>query len=243
MNANDHAPAGQSDVLRSAWKRMVELDLQSSKISKQSMQLRRWVAILGVVATFLAIITNELRGEVYYIVEQILRGLLILVPIVISGMAAYANKFFGGANGLVMRAGSEEIKKEIYLYRTVLRNHPERDKWLSRRMTTIQRRTYKSLGGELIIEPYEGKLPPYYNPDDPNTNKESTDPTENGQNSEQDITNGDKNIGGNSPDTPGSERYQSPAGCGCDAQSPVTFSLLLFLLFLFPLARRRRTRA
>ncbi len=169
MNANDHAPAGQSDVLRSAWKRMVELDLQSSKVSKQSMQLRRWIAILGVVATFLAIVTNEVRGEVYPLVEQILRGFLILVPIVISGMAAYANKFFGGANGLVMRAGSEEIKKEVYLYRTVLRNHPDRNRWLSRRMTTIQRRTYKSLGGELIIESYEGKLPMYYNPDDPNS--------------------------------------------------------------------------
>ncbi|GAB4579831.1 MAG: hypothetical protein Fur0022_25700 [Anaerolineales bacterium] len=177
MNASDHAPAGQSDVLRSAWKRMTELSLQSSKISKQSTQLRKWIAILGVVATFLAILTNELRGEVYPIVEQILRGALIIVPIIISVMAAYTNKFFGGANGLVMRAGAEEIKKEIYLYRTVLRNHPERDKWLSRRLTTIQRRTYKSLGGELIIEPYEGKLPKDYNPDDPNSDPGFTDLT------------------------------------------------------------------
>lgn len=175
MNASEHAPAGQSDVLRSAWKRMTELDLQSSKVSKQSVQLRKWIAILGVVATFLAIITNELRGEVYEVVEQLLRGLLITVPIIISVMAAYTNKFFGGANGLVMRAGAEEIKKEIYLYRTVLRQHPERDKWLSRRLTTIQRRTYKSLGGELIIEPYEGKLPMYYNPDDPNSDPGFTD--------------------------------------------------------------------
>ena len=177
MNASDHAPAGQSDVLRSAWKRMTEMDLQSSKISKQSTQLRKWIAILGVVATFLAIITNELRGEVIDVVEQILRGLLILVPIIISFTAAYNNKFFGGANGLVMRAGSEEIKKEIYLYRTVLRNHPDRDRWLSRRMTTIQRRTYKSLGGELIIEAYEGKLPMYYNPDDPNSDPGFSDLT------------------------------------------------------------------
>ena len=177
MNASDHAPAGQSDVLRSAWKRMVELDLQSSKLNKQSIQLRKWIAILGVVATFLAIITNELRDEVYEVIEQILRGLLILVPIAISVIAAYSNKFFGGANGFVMRAGTEEIKKEIYLFRTVLRNHPERDKWLSRRLTTIQRRTYKSLGGELIIDAYEGKLPKYYNPDDPNSDPGFTDLT------------------------------------------------------------------
>ena len=169
MNASDHAPAGQSDVLRSAWKRMVELDRQSSKVSKQSTQLRRWIAILGVVATFLAIVTNEFSDDVQPWFAQVMRVALIAVPIVISVIAAFSNKFFGGSNGLVMRAGSEEIKKEIFLYRTVLRNHPDRDRWLSRRLTTIQRRTYKSLGGELIIEPYEGKLPPYYNPDDPNS--------------------------------------------------------------------------
>jgi hypothetical protein len=169
MNASDHAPAGQSDVLRSAWKRMVELDLQSSKASRQSNQLRRWIAILGVVATFLAIVVNEFSDDVVPWFSQTMRVMLIAVPIFISVIAAYSNKFFGGASGLSMRAGAEEIKKEIYLYRTALRNHPERDKWLSRRLTTIQRRTYKSLGGELIIDPYEGKLPQYYNPDDPNS--------------------------------------------------------------------------
>ena len=169
MNASDHAPAGQSDVLRSAWKRHTELDLQSSKLSKQSTQLRKWIAILGVVATFLAIVTNEYSDNVQPWSAQIMRIALISVPIIISVLAAYTNKFFGGANWLVMRAGAEEIKKEIYLYRTVLRNHSERDRWLSRRLTTIQRRTYKSMGGELIIDPYEGKLPMYFNPDDPNS--------------------------------------------------------------------------
>ena len=169
MNASDHAPEGQSDVLRSAWKRHTELDLQSLKLSKQSTQLRKWIAILGVVATFLAIVTNEYSDNVQPWSAQIMRIALISVPIIISVLAAYTNKFFGGANWLVMRAGAEEIKKEIYLYRTVLRNHSERDRWLSRRLTTIQRRTYKSMGGELIIDPYEGKLPMYFNPDDPNS--------------------------------------------------------------------------
>lgn len=188
MNATDHAPAGQSDVLRSAWKRKTELDLQASKLSKQQVQLRKWIAILGVVATILAIVNNQFDSLSLYIVpwatfennhvtnplwldyvKQIFHIALIAVPIIISVLAAYTNKFFGGPNWLVMRAGAEEILKEIYLYRTVLRNHPEKDKWLSRRLTTIQRRTYKSLGGELIIETYDGKLPMYYNPDDPNS--------------------------------------------------------------------------
>lgn len=196
MNANDHAPAGQSDVLRSAWKRKTELDLQASRLSKQQMQLRKWVAILGVVATILAIVNNQFDTLALYIVptatfannhvtnpiwldyiKQTFHISLIAVPIIISVLAAYTNKFFGGPNWLVMRAGAEEILKELYLYRTVLRNHSERDKWLSRRLTTIQRRTYKSLGGELIIETYDGKLPMYYNPDDPNSDPGFSDLT------------------------------------------------------------------
>lgn len=177
MNATDHAPAGLSDVLRSAWKRYAELDLQAIKLSRQSLQLRRWIAILGVVATFLAIVTNEFSDDVQFWFAQVMRVSLIAVPIIISVLAAFTNKFYGGTNWLVMRAAAEEIRKEIYLYRTILRNHPERDRWLSRRLTTIQRRTYKSLGGELIIEPYEGKLPPYHNADDPHSDPGFTDLT------------------------------------------------------------------
>ncbi|MCB9639276.1 MAG: VWA domain-containing protein [Myxococcales bacterium] len=82
------------------------------------------------------------------------------------------------------------------------------------------------------------------NPDEPTSNKETDPNNETGGNSEQGNNPGnEKVIGGNSPDGQGSDRYQTPGGCGCQGQSPLSFSFLLFVLFLLPLVRRRRERA
>ncbi len=68
-----------------------------------------------------------------------------------------------------MRAGSEEVWKDIYIYRTVLANSPKRNRWLSNRLAVILRQVYKSSGNKLDTEPYTGKIPVHYYSDDPNS--------------------------------------------------------------------------
>ena len=160
-----------SDVLRSAWKRFAELDKTAMKMTRQHHNLRRSMAVLGVVATLLAVVLEQMSRmaltDTARFMSEMLRFLLIMLPITISVIAAYINKFLGNGEWLTLRAAAEELQKEIYLYRTVLQGHPDRTHWLSHRMTDIMRRVYKSMGGQLVLENYEGPLPPYHDPKNP----------------------------------------------------------------------------
>jgi hypothetical protein len=67
-----------------------------------------------------------------------------------------------------LRAGAEEILKEIYTYRTVMKTNPNRNKWLNGRVSNIQRKVHRSLGGEVVVKPYTGQnINPRYYPDSP----------------------------------------------------------------------------
>ncbi len=51
---------------------------------------------------------------------MIVKVLFIAIPVVASIFAAFATKFYSNGSWLIYRAGAEEIKKEIYIYRTIL---------------------------------------------------------------------------------------------------------------------------
>jgi len=157
----------RSPILELAWTRYAHFDAASLSRTKQHMELRKWVTILGVSATLFAILTQIYPDNFPAILGLVLKFFLIAIPLASSGLAAFANKFFGGGDWLVMRAGAEEIQKEIFIYRTVLKNHPDRRAWLEKRLAEIQRNVYRGLGGEMVLKPYTGSIPPYDDPDDP----------------------------------------------------------------------------
>lgn len=165
----DQTNTYSSDILRSAWKRFAELDAAASRMNNQHNNLRKWTAILGVVATLLAVFLEQISKidpfPNFDLTVGGLRIILITLPITISVLAAYINKFLGSGEWLTLRAAAEEVLKEIYLYRTVLQWHPERSKWLAHRLTTVLRRVYRSMSGQLVLDSFKGQLPPYYNPD------------------------------------------------------------------------------
>ncbi|MBL1127767.1 MAG: SLATT domain-containing protein, partial [Chloroflexi bacterium] len=162
-------------ILEKAWMHHAELDTNADRLNKRHLKLRKWVISLGIVATFLAIITDiissqcpqGINADTCQGVRAVLRILLILTPLVGSMIAAFTSRELGDGRWLSMRAGAEEIKKEIYIYRTVLSHHPQRNKWLSNRLAYIQRQVFKASGRRLDTEPYKGVLPLYYSPDDP----------------------------------------------------------------------------
>lgn len=155
-------------ILDIAWNHFAQLDEASSKRTKKYMRMRRWIAILGVLATLLAILSQLFPYE-SGLAGVIIRGLLIITPILASALAAYTSSSFVNGDWLISRAGAEEILKEIYSYRTILQNSPTRRTWLEKRLVEIQRSVYRGMNGELTMDTYTGQLPPKsrYSPSDP----------------------------------------------------------------------------
>jgi hypothetical protein len=156
-------------ILKTAWTRYAQLDALSSKHSKPHYSWRRRIAILGVLAALFAVVTQAYSNYLPASVGWLLKFLLIVTPITASVLAAFVNKFYDGNEWLVSRAGAEEILKEIYMYRTFFKNKADRRAWLENRLASIQRKVFRGLAGELVLDKAPAKIPPYYYPDDPNS--------------------------------------------------------------------------
>lgn len=162
--------APKAPILEIAWTRYANLDLAADKRTKGFYDIRKWIIYLGVLATFFAILTQLLYPDGGGgIPGIILKVFFIATPVLASVLAAFATKFYSNGAWLIYRAGSEEIKKEIYLYRTILQKKKERRAYLEKRLGEIQKQLYRSLNGEFAFEGYNGPLPSNYNPNDPNS--------------------------------------------------------------------------
>ena len=158
-------------ILNVAWERYAQFDRISFDRTRRHIRARRWIVLLGVLATLFAILTDAYPASFPALGGLALKFFLILTPIAGAVLAAFVNKFYGGGDFLVLRAGAEEILKEILTYRTILQGSPERRAWLEKRLADIQRTVYRGLGGEMVLKTYHGPLPPYYDPKDPNSDE------------------------------------------------------------------------
>jgi len=151
-------------ILQIAWARFSELDINALARSKSHIDKRRWIALLGVLTTLFAILAQLFTEGLFSLIIKIF---LIATPLIASSMAAFTKAFYANGDWLTMRAGAEEILKEIYFFRTILAKRKDRRSYLEKRLTEIQRQLYKNMGGELVIKPYKGSIPTRYYPDDP----------------------------------------------------------------------------
>jgi len=164
-------------ILEVAWTRHANLDAAADRRTASFYSIRKWITILGVLATFFAIITQLFFSDTeqaapfvgYETLGLIVKIFFIATPVLASIFAAFATKFYSNGSWLIYRAGSEEIKKEIYFYRTILQKDPTRRAYLEKRLAEIQRSLFRSLSGEFAFEGYSGPLPSNYNAQDPNS--------------------------------------------------------------------------
>jgi hypothetical protein len=156
-------------ILNVAWVRVAALDAMSKKRSAGHYRTRRWIGILGVLATFLAIVIDlsERSASMGALLGLVLKVLFVATPVLASIVAAIATRKYSNGDWLITRAGAEEIQKEIYFYRTILQKKKSRRSYLERRLAEIQRQIYSGLNGEFSFETYNGPIPPNYYPDDP----------------------------------------------------------------------------
>jgi uncharacterized membrane protein YbhN (UPF0104 family) len=167
----DTETAEVTPILKVAWTRVAQLDAIASRRSKGHLSIRRWIAILGVLATLFAILTQLLdttgwrqRYPVFSLAAQIV---FIAIPFLASTLAALASKKYSNGDWLVTRAGAEEIQKEIYFYRTVLQKDGTRRRYLEDRLARIQRQVHRALNGEFSFDDFKVSGPVTPNARDP----------------------------------------------------------------------------
>jgi hypothetical protein len=155
-------------ILNVAWARFSELDTTALARSRSHLVMRRGIAIVGVLATLFAIL-SQLFPPALGLIGLGFRGFLILMPLIASGLAAFTKIYYSTGDWLITRSGAEEILKEIYYFRTILQKNKSRRAYLEKRLAEIQRQVYRNLGGELVFKKYTGPIPSNYYPDDPNS--------------------------------------------------------------------------
>lgn len=157
-------------ILNVAWTRVAHMDALSKKRTRGHYSTRRWIAILGVLATLFAILTQLFLPEnsgISPLLALIAKALFVSTPALAAALAFLATKKYSNGDWLITRAGAEEIQKEIYFYRTILQKKKTRRSYLEKRLAEIQRQVYRGLNGEFSFESYNGQIPPNYYPDDP----------------------------------------------------------------------------
>lgn len=164
---DNQTPAAKPPIVSIAWMHYAQFDAASQKRSKAFKQMRWWITFMGILATLFAILVETYPASLLSVGKIALQILLVATPIIASILAAFTSKKYGSGDWLVTRAGAEEIQKEIYYFRTILRKDPSRRAYLEKRLADIQRQVFRNTGGELAIQPYNGALPPYYNPQNP----------------------------------------------------------------------------
>jgi conflict system pore-forming effector with SLATT domain len=155
-------------ILNVAWARFSELDATALARSRSHLLMRRGIALVGVLATLFAIL-SQLFPPALGLIGLGFRGFLILMPLIASGLAAFTKIYYSTGDWLITRSGAEEILKEIYYFRTILQKNKSRRAYLEKRLAEIQRQVYRNLGGELVFKKYTGPIPSNYYPDDPNS--------------------------------------------------------------------------
>ena len=156
-------------ILNIAWTRYAHLNATAVRRTAAFYRIRRWILALGVIATLFAILTQSYFSDTQSVLGLIVKVIFVATPVFASILAAFSSKFYSNGHWWVYRSGAEHVKREIYLYRTILQNNPKAREYLEKRLGDIQRQLFQTLGGEFAFEPYDGPIPPSYRPEDPRT--------------------------------------------------------------------------
>lgn len=106
-------------ALLSAWRRFLDYDRVSTTQKRTYLRIREWVILLYFLAASGAVLTAILQasGTASEWVLNIMRLLLVIMPLVSIGLNNYANQFASSTSWIEYRVGAETIREKIYLYR------------------------------------------------------------------------------------------------------------------------------
>ena len=154
---------GGENVLTQAWEIFADYDLNANIQRRRHNLLQLTILIVGVAGTALAI-SEQVFGTWLGI-----RQLLIIIPILLTVLVTAANRFKQRNKWLLLRAGAESIKREIYRYRARAKEYaeepdkPSPEQQLSKNVEDITRRTMRTEVNTSALVPYNKALgfPPH----------------------------------------------------------------------------------
>ncbi|WP_375437795.1 DUF4231 domain-containing protein [uncultured Hymenobacter sp.] len=164
---------GADHVLLQAWETFADYDANANYQQKRFDQLQQLIILLGLIGTALAI-GQQLYGpkdtaagsllaapellKQNYIGWWLVHHVLILIPITLTILITAVSRFKQGTKWLLLRAGAEAIKREIYRYRTRAMHYRENaEPQLAERIEDITRRTMQTEVNSSSLVPYNKK--------------------------------------------------------------------------------------
>ncbi len=158
-------------IIKEAWRRFAVYDYNAIRSQRQFFGMRKWILGLGVTVAALAVTyagMQQLEAPAWAVsIRKALRYVIILLPITVSGLQAYSHKFKRGVNFVLLRHTAEQLKQEIFLYRTrtgiysaARTKKQSRHLKLASRLKLISSRLMKTDLNQAALALYRGNLPP-----------------------------------------------------------------------------------
>lgn len=104
-------------ALQTAWARFLDYEHASEKSKPTQVRIREWIIFLSLLATILSIAYSTLPADANTELRNLMRGVLFLLPLILSGILAWALQFMPSTAWIAYRVGAELIGYHIYLYR------------------------------------------------------------------------------------------------------------------------------
>ncbi|GEO09821.1 DUF4231 domain-containing protein [Segetibacter aerophilus] len=162
---------GIDNVLMQAWDTFAYYDYNAKLQQKTFNRMQLSILFFGVFSTVLVISQqvfappdlNEpsrlLSADNLWKTKQyawwLLHYVLIFIPILLTVLVTAANRFKQGSKWLLLRAGAESIKREIFRYRTRAMYYNEKpEQQLAQRIEDITRRTMRTEVNSSALKPY-----------------------------------------------------------------------------------------
>ena len=165
---------GANLALQQAWETFADYDANANRQQKRFDALQQTLIGLGLVGTALAIAqqlyapkeagtSTLLPAPALWQAGLVgwwwLRHLLILIPIALTVLVTATNRFKQGTKWLLLRAGAEAIKRELYRYRTRAQYYADNaEQQLAERIEDITRRTMRTEVNSASLRPYDKRL-------------------------------------------------------------------------------------
>ena len=155
-------------VLKRAWVAFASYDRAASRLRKSFERFQWWILLLGIAATFVALIKSEIESDAQGavgVVDTVLHWAVVATPIVVSSLIALANRVSSGKRWVLLRAGAEAIKREIYRFRTATGiyatgDQSSRQAVLASQLDVVENRLMSTEVSAGSIPRYAGPLPP-----------------------------------------------------------------------------------
>jgi len=112
----------RTSVLSHAWELFALYDENAKRQRNNFERLQLWIVSVGLFATAIVVLQVLLRSYKFLtigsLIDQIVHSIIVLLPIIVSILIAGSSRFTPGNKWILLRAGAESIKQEIYRYRS-----------------------------------------------------------------------------------------------------------------------------